>query len=77
MCASPSIFVVVGLFIGLFAGLIGSAYILNGRRQYEPWFIACGFALAAYPYLLSDPLATLLVGVALALVPIARHRDWF
>ena len=77
MCASPSIFVVVGLFIGLFAGLVGSAYILYGRRQYEPWFIACGFALAAYPYFLSDPLATLLVGVALALLPIARHRSWF
>ena len=77
MRASPSILVVVGLFIGLFAGLVGSAYILYGRRQYEPWFIACGFALAAYPYFLADPLATLLVGVALALLPIAKRRDWF
>ncbi len=58
------------LFLSLFAGLVGSVYILYGRRQYEPWFIACGFALVAYPYFVSNTIATLLVGAALALFPI-------
>ena len=69
MCFT-SIFVIVGLFIGLFAVLVGSAYILYGRRRYEPWFIACGFALAAYPYFVSNTIATLLIGAVLAILPI-------
>ena len=58
------------LFLSVVVGLIGSAYILYGRRQYEPWFIACGFALVAYPYFVSDTLITLLIGTVLALLPI-------
>ncbi len=58
------------LFLSLFIGLVGSAYILYGRRQYEPWFIACGFALVAYPYFVSNTIATLLIGLALAILPI-------
>ncbi len=58
------------LFLSVVVGLIGSAYILYGRRQYEPWFIACGFALVAYPYFVSDTLITLLIGAVLALLPI-------
>jgi hypothetical protein len=60
----------VDLFLSVVVGLIGSAYILYGRRQYEPWFIACGFALVAYPYFVSDTLITLLIGTVLALLPI-------
>lgn len=58
------------LFLSVVVGLIGSAYILYGRRQYEPWFIACGFALVAYPYFVSDTLITLLIGAVLALLPL-------
>ena len=57
------------LFLGLAVSLVGSGYILYGRRQSEPWFIACGFALVVYPYFTSSTLATLLVGVLLAAVP--------
>ncbi len=58
------------LFLGVFAGLVGSAYILYGRRQYEPWFIACGFALVAYPYFVSNTIAALVIGAVLATFPI-------
>lgn len=60
----------MNLFLSLVIGLVGSAYILYGRRQYEPWFIACGFALVAYPYFVTDTLITLLIGTVLVLLPI-------
>ncbi len=63
------------LFLSLFIGLVGSAYILYGRRQYEPWFIACGFALVAYPYFVSSTLLTVIIGIALTLLPIARRWE--
>ncbi len=57
------------LFRSFFAGLVGSAYLLYGRRQSEPWFIVTGIALIAYPYIVSGLVLTGLVGVALALLP--------
>lgn len=57
------------LLLGVLASLIGSAYLLYGRRQSEPWFIACGVALVGYPYVVSGPLAMTAVGVALAALP--------
>lgn len=57
------------LFLNVFAGLMGSAYLLYGRRQSEPRFIVTGVALMAYPYVVSGALLTGLVGAALALLP--------
>ena len=68
---------IVTLIFGLFFGVIGSAYILYGRRQYEPWYIVGGFALIIYPYFFADPLLTLLVGALLVILPIAKQREWF
>jgi hypothetical protein len=64
------------LLLGLLFGIIGSAYLIYGKRSYEPWYIVTGFALIIYPYFVSGPLVTLLVGVALGIVPIARDRGW-
>ena len=65
------------LLLGLVFGVIGSAYIVYGKRQYEPWFLVIGFALIIYPYFISSALLTILVGVILVLLPIAKHREWF
>ena len=58
------------LAVGLLAGLVGSAYVLYGRRQAEPRFIVCGFALVAYPYVVTGPFATVAVGLLLAALPV-------
>ncbi len=65
------------LLLGLVFGVIGSAYIVYGKRQHEPWFLVMGFALVIYPYFISSALLTILVGALLGLLPIAKHREWF
>ena len=65
------------LLLGLVFGVIGSAYIVYGKRQHEPWFLVIGFALIIYPYFISSALLTILVGVILILLPVAKHKEWF
>ncbi len=65
------------LFFGLLFGVIGSAYLLYGKREYDVWFIVTGLALIVYPYFVSSVLLTLLVGAVLVLLPIGRRREWF
>ena len=57
------------LAVGLLAGLVGSAYVLYGRRQAEPRFIVCGFALVAYPYVVTNTVAAVIAGFVLAALP--------
>ena len=65
------------LVLDLLFGAIGGAYLLYGKRQFEPWYIVIGAALIIYPYFISNPLLTLLVGALLILLPIAKQREWF
>jgi len=65
------------LLLGLVFGVIGSAYIVYGKRQHKPWFLVIGFALIIYPYFISSAPLTILVGVILVLLPIAKHKEWF
>ena len=65
------------LFLSILFGVIGSAYLLYGKRQGEAWFILAGFALIIFPYFVSGLLLTLLVGVLFLLFPIAKHNEWF
>jgi len=66
----------VPLILGLIFGVIGSSYILYGRRQLEPWYIVSGFALVVYPYFFSNAFLILLIGTLLVLFPIAKGREW-
>ena len=65
------------LFLGILFGVVGSAYLLYGKRQGEAWFILTGFALIIFPYFVSGVLLTLFVGVLLFLFPIAKHNECF
>ncbi|WP_166267764.1 hypothetical protein [Marinobacter caseinilyticus] len=57
------------LFIALIFGSIGIGYLVYGRRQQKkPWFYT-GLALMVFPYLVTTPLAMLVVGVTLLLLP--------
>lgn len=67
----------MGFVVGLLYGLIGSAYLVYGKRQGETWFIFAGFILLIFPYFISNGLLTVLVGTVLMLLPIARVNDWF
>jgi hypothetical protein len=65
------------LFVGILFGVVGSAYLLYGKRQREAWFILTGFALIIFPYFVSGVFLTLLVGGVLLVFPIAKHNEWF
>ena len=67
----------VTLVFGLVFGVIGSAFMLYGRRQHEPWYLVIGFALIIYPYFISSALLTLLIGALLVLLSIGKQREWF
>ena len=67
----------MGLFVSLLFGLIGSAYLVYGKRQGETWFIFTGFVMLIFPYFLSNVALSLLVGTALMLFPVAKLNGWF
>ena len=67
----------MGVFAGLFYGLIGTAYLVYGKRQGESWFIFAGFILLIFPCFISNGLLTVLVGTLLMLLPIAKLNAWF
>lgn len=64
------------LIFGLLFGIIGSSYMLYGRRQSEPWYLVVGLALIVYPYFIDNAILTLLVGAVLVLLPIAKQKEW-
>ncbi len=65
------------LFLGLLFGAVGGVYIAYARRQRSALFLLTGVALIAYPYFVDSALAIILIGLALAAIPIAHMRGWF
>jgi hypothetical protein len=65
------------LLLGLFFGAIGTAYFIYGRQQHDALALGIGVALAVYPYFFSNVFLVLLIGAALAMIPIARSKGWF
>ena len=65
------------LFVSILFGVVGSAYLVYGKRQGEVWFIVAGFALIIFPYFVSGVFLTLLVGAVLLVFPIAKRNEWF
>lgn len=57
--------------------MIGTAYLVYGKRQGETRFIFAGFILLIFPYVISNGLLTVLVGTLLMLLPIAKLNAWF
>jgi hypothetical protein len=65
------------LFLGLLFGSIGAIYYLYGKRIHEPLFLIVGFALVIYPYFFENVVLVLVIGAALAAIPIAKHKGLF
>ena len=61
------------LFLNLMLGVVGSAYMLYGRKQGSALPLFCGLLLIIEPYLVQGFTAQLLVGFALAALPLIRR----
>ncbi|KMQ75964.1 hypothetical protein [Marinobacter subterrani] len=57
------------LFWGLLFSSIGIGYFIYGRRQSNLVARYCGIALMLYPYLVTNTLALVAVGIVLMLAP--------
>lgn len=62
------------LFWALIFGSIGLGYFIYGRRQSQPVIRYTGITLMLYPYLVTDVMAVVLVGLALLLLPFVMKR---
>lgn len=57
------------LILGLIFSSIGFGYFIYGRKQSNLVAKYCGLTLMLYPYLVTNTLALIAVGVGLMLVP--------
>jgi hypothetical protein len=61
------------LFLNIMLGVVGSAYLLYGCKQSAVLPMACGLLLIVEPYLVPGFTGQLLVGLALAALPLLRR----
>lgn len=61
------------LILNLLLSLVGSAYLLYGRKQGSLLPMLCGLLLLVAPYLVPGLLPQLLAGIGLAALPIIRR----
>ena len=64
------------LFFGILFGAVGGVYLAYARRVHEVDFLICGVALILYPYFFSSVILIVIVGLVIAVIPIARRRGW-
>jgi len=57
------------LFLSLMVSLIGSAYLMYGKRQMEMRFVAAGVGLMFFSYFVPSLLVTALVATLIAASP--------
>jgi len=65
------------LFLGLLFGSVGGVYVFYGRREHDAAYLFCGVLLMLYPYFVESALLMIVVGVVIAVIPIAIQREWF
>ncbi|WP_411870240.1 hypothetical protein [Vulcanococcus limneticus] len=61
------------LFLSIMLGVVGSAYLLYGRKQSAVLPMVCGVLLIVEPYLVPGFMGQLLVGLTLAALPLWRR----
>lgn len=59
----------IWLFCGLITGLFGMAYFVYGKKQSQPVPLIAGIGLMVYPYFVDSLILTLVIGVALLVLP--------
>ena len=66
----------MSLFVSLLFGAVGGVYLAYARRVHEADFLICGVVLMVYPYFFSSVILIVIVGLIIAMIPIARRRGW-
>jgi len=66
----------MSLFVSLLFGAVGGVYLAYARRVHEADFLVCGVVLMVYPYFFSSVILIVIVGLIIAVIPIARRRGW-
>jgi hypothetical protein len=64
------------LFLGLIFGGVGTVYLYIAKKEHDPFFLIVGFLLIIYPYIFSNALVIVAVGLLLSFVPLARSKGW-
>lgn len=64
----------MSLFLGIFFGAIGGAYMVYGKRTTSLPYVFSGVALAVYPYFFDNVWLIALIGIVLIAAPIAINR---
>ena len=67
----------MSLFLGMFFGAIGAAYMVYGKRQHSASFAVAGLLLIVYTYFFDNAWAILLIGAILIALPVAIDRGLF
>jgi hypothetical protein len=57
------------IIVWLVSGALGMGYIIYGKKQSSLVFMLSGIALGVYPYLFSNIIVLIIIGVVLAVVP--------
>jgi len=65
------------LFLGLIFGAVGTVYLIYGKKEHDALFVIVGFLLIIYPYVFSNIIMIIAIGIALSLVPVARSKGLF
>jgi len=57
------------LFWGVMFGAVGLGYFVYGKKQQRLVPLVCGIGLMVYPYLITDTLSIVLIGIVLMAIP--------
>ena len=62
------------LIIAFFFGMIGMGYFMYGKKQNRPGPLIAGIILMVYPYIVTDPLQMILIGIGAMALPLIIGR---
>jgi len=62
-------FSAMNLLVGIITGAFGLAYFIYGKKQSKMIFMVTGIALMVYPYLFSNMIVLIVIGVVLLPLP--------
>jgi hypothetical protein len=62
------------IVFGMLFGTIGLGFFIYGKKQEEYVSLACGIALMAFPYFVTDAILLCAIGVALMAIPFLYAR---
>ncbi len=57
------------IFLAMLFGAIGLGYIVYGKTQRRGIALACGVALCAFPYFISNMILVIIIGIVLMIFP--------